>query len=75
MQTEFFICETPETAVELSILVAQGTIPRLYTSLPDAIHARQRYPRFGGGRHFYEVFSVDGKGQVARYSHDMTEAA
>ena len=75
MQTEFFICETPETAVELSILVAQGTIPRLYSSLPDAIHARQRYPRFGGGRHFYEVFSVNETGKVTCYAHDMTEAA
>jgi hypothetical protein len=75
MQTEFFICETPETAVELSNLVAQGAIPRLYSSLPDAIHARQRYPRFGGGRHFYQVYAVDEQGQVASYSHDMTEAA
>ena len=75
MRTEFFICETAETAVELSILVAQGTIPRLYSSLPDAIYARQRYPRFGGGRHFYQVYGVDENGQVASYSHDMTEAA
>ena len=72
---EFFICEGPETAQRLATLVANGLLPRLYSSLPDAVQARQRYPRFGGGRYFYEVYGVDETGAVSRYPHNLAEAA
>ena len=75
METEFVICEDAETARRLAVLIVNGLLPRLYTSAADAILARQRYPRFGGGRHFYEVFGVTAEGEVSRYAHDPAEAA